>query len=98
MLSTSFITRWFNEIGTYKAVFRKTSIFPPNKFSNENHIKLTNYINLINEVTDRRRLVFADEKPLKEIDIYTKVRRDPMTGFVPYNISRNANSKNRFKK
>ena len=95
-LSTSFITRWFKKIGKYKAVFRKTSIFPPNKFSHENHQKLQTYLHLVNQLNDQRRLVFADEKPMKEIDIYCNVRRDPFTGAVPYNVSRNANSKNRY--
>jgi len=34
----------------------------------------------------KKRLVFADEKPMREADTYGKARRDPFTGKVPYHV------------
>ena len=39
--------------------------------------------------------MFADEKPMKEINLYGKVRRDVMNGSVPVHKCK-ANSKNRW--
>lgn len=42
-----------------------------------------------------RSVVFADEKPMNEIDIFGSTRRDLLTGFV-YKQNCNANLKNRY--
>ena len=39
------------------------------------------------------KLVFADEKPLREKDLYDRVRRDPLNGTVPDIIYKGANNK-----
>ena len=44
---------------------------------------------------DRSRFVFADEKPMKEIDLYGTVRRNVLNGSIPVH-KMNANSKNRW--
>ncbi len=95
-VSKSFITKWFKHIGKYKGTMRQTSKFPQRKFTEEIHAKLECYIDLIRQVDDHCRLVFADEKPMKEIDIYGKIRRDPITGDVYSHVCNGANVKNRF--
>ena len=47
-------------------------------------------------VLDQSRLVFADEKPLKPLDLYRLVRRDPFTGTVPFHTADSANKKIRY--
>lgn len=72
------------------------SKFPPGKNSKLSLQLVKEYISFIMSVKDHtrsRRLVFADEKPMKEIDIFHRVQRDPFTGEVaPFTC--NANSKN----
>ena len=46
-------------------------------------------------VDDHTRCVFADEKPLKEVDLTGQVRRDPFTGDIPHETC-NANAQNRY--
>ena len=55
---------------------RLTSQFPPAKKSMETCRLVESYLFLINTV-NHYKLVFADEKPLREKDIYDRVRRDP---------------------
>lgn len=72
------------------------SKFPPGKNSKLSLQLVKEYISFIMSVKDHtrsRRLVFADEKPMKEIDIFHRVQRDPFTGEVAP-ITCNANSKN----
>ena len=47
------------------------------------------------EVEDHSTVVFADKKPMKEIDIYGAVQRDLFSGDVP-NHEMEANAKNRY--
>ena len=53
------------------------------------------YLDFIVGLHDHKKLVFADEKPMKEIDIYGSVRRDPLLGDTPYH-EMEANVKNRY--
>ena len=57
--------------------------------------RLEDYINFITTLADHRRLVFSDEKPMKEVMIFPKVRRDPFTGESPKNKA-TSSSRNRF--
>ena len=41
------------------------------------------------------KCVFADEKPLKEVDLTGQVRKDPFTGDIPHETC-NANAQNRY--
>ena len=95
-VSSSFILSWFHTVGPFKGTMRVTSTFPPDKDSPRVQALLDDYVDFVNSIEDHRRLVFADEKPMKEIDIYGKVRRDPMTGHVLQHRSQNANTKIRF--
>ena len=92
-ISQTFVSNWFNS-GPFKGNMRKTSKFLA-KHSPENVQRMAEYIQFMRSIQDHRRVVFADEKSMQEIDIYGTVRSDPRTGFVP-NHSCNANSKNRY--
>ena len=70
-------------------------IVPSRQKSDRVQYYRSQYEQFIRSVGDRRRLVFADEKPMKEIDIYGKVRRDPIDGTVAW-IPCNPNTKNRY--
>ena len=94
ILSPTFITRWFRSIGPFKGNFRKTSKFPPAKYSRSNTRLLKRYLAFAS-LHDPSRFVFADEKPMKEIDIYGVVRRNIMDGTIPRHKCK-ANSKNRW--
>lgn len=94
MLSSSTIERWFLSIGPFKGKQRKTSKFPHARDSVENIQKMELYLNAM-AFYNHRNVVFADEKPMKEIDIFGSTRRDPLTGAV-YERNCNANSKNRY--
>ena len=95
VVSDSFFTRWFKTIGPFKGNYRKTSRFPPAKFSRANGRLFERYTTFMSLFRDPSRFVFADEKPMKEINIYGKVGRDIVTGKVPVH-QMNANSNNRW--
>ena len=92
-VSDSFISRWFKTIGTFKGTMRATSKFPPAKDTWQSLYLVKQYFALMYALEDHTNIIFADEKHLKEIDIYGKVRRDVYTGEVP-TIKCNANSRN----
>ena len=94
-VSRSFISRWFRNIGPFKGTMRRTSKFPPRKFSKRNNKLLIEFFKIKKYTPNHRKFVFADEKPMKEIDVYGEVRRDPITGEVPVQECE-ANSKNRY--
>ena len=94
-ITEMFITRWFKNIGPFKGNLRETSLFPPDKDSPRVQQLRTDYLKFICHIKRHRRIVFADEKPMKDKDIYALVRRDPGTGIIPYNKG-NANSTNRW--
>jgi transposase len=71
-------------------------MFPPNKNSPEVVARLKAYKEFLDSLPSHKNIIFADEKPLKEVDCYGKVRRDPMTGVVNANHCVNANSRNRW--
>ena len=54
----------------------------------------SNFLNFISSISNHRRLVFADEKPMKEKMIYGKVRRDVQKGTTPAHKCKSVNSKN----
>ena len=94
-VSEMFIKRWFDTVGPYKGSLRKTSNFPHKKDAVQNLLRLCDYLELISSIPDHSKLVFADEKPMKECMIFPLVRGDPLTGDRPVNKSR-SNSKNRY--
>ena len=93
-LSESFVSGWFKHRGPFKGTMRLTSKFPPAKDSWECCELVHQYFMFMSSV-DHRNVVFGDEKPFKEIEIFDRVRRDPITGIVPALVC-NANSKNRY--
>ena len=94
-ISESTIKRWFESIGPHKGSLRVTSSHPTGRYSNSTIMRLQQYINLIEKIDNHERLVFSDEKPMKEIMIFPKVRKNPLTGVTPKNVSIST-SKNRF--
>ena len=89
------IQRWFMTIGLFKGTMRITSSFPFRRYSYPTYCLLCQYLKFVVSVDDHRQLVFVDEKPMKERNIFWSVRRNPNTGKSPeYRI--NANSKNRY--
>ena len=94
-VSDSFIKRWFDEIGPHKGTLRVTSSHPSGRYSTQTIMRLQNYLAFISSIDDHTRLVFSDEKPMKEVMIFPRVRKDPFTGECPKNIS-TSTSKNRF--
>ena len=95
LLHISLLQRWFMTIGPFKGTMRLTLRYPSGRDTWITYRLLKKYLRFICSISDHRRLVFADEKPMKEIDIFDRVRRDPYTCIVPY-ISMNANTKNRY--
>ena len=95
IVSEQLVLRWFKFIGPYTGSMRETSAYPPGRSSEAALHHLSEYLDFISKVSDVSRLVFADEKPMKERDIFRKVRRDVRTGTTPRHTM-NANSKNRY--
>ena len=95
-ITCSTMQRWFMTIGPFKGTMRVTSVFPDSRNSWQTYCLLQNYLEFIFSIDDHKRLVFADEKPMKEKDLYTKVRRDVKKGTTPTHKFKNINSsKNR---
>ena len=94
-VSDSFMKRWFDEIGPHKGTLRVTSSHPTGRYSESTLMRLQDYLAFISSIDDHSRLVFSDEKPMKEVMIFPKVRKDPLTGECPKNLS-SSTSKNRF--
>ena len=82
-VSKGFMSMYWKKRYEYAANFRKTSVFQPRKYTEENILRLLDYLDFVQNV-DPDRLVFIDEKPLRGMDIFgKKVRRHPKTGVVP---------------
>ena len=95
-ITCSTMQRWFMTIGPFKGTMRVTSTFPDSRDSWQSCSLLQNYLDFILSIRDHKRLVFADEKPMKEKDIYLKVRRDVKKGTTPPHRFKSINSsKNR---
>ena len=74
---------------------RVTLLHPTGQYSDTTVRRLQDYLGLITSIGDHARLVFSNEKPMKEVMIFPKVRKDPITSVSPKNVS-TSNSKNRF--
>ena len=77
---------WFKEIGPFKGTLRKTSTRPTGRETYWVCALLENYIDFVTGVSEKRRLFFADKKPMKEIMIFSRVRNDVLTNKIPVNI------------
>ena len=85
-VSEQTLMRWFKKIGPYKGSLKKTSTRPTGRNTYRVCILLEKYLHFVSNIVDKRRLVFADEKPMKEIMIFSKVRNDVLTNETPVNI------------
>ena len=94
-VSDTFIRRWFHEIGPHKGTLRATSSHLTGRYSTSTIMRLQEFLTFVSSVQDHTRFVFSDEKPMKEVMIFPKVRKDPITGSCPKNMS-SSTSKNRF--
>ena len=96
LLSASFMSKWFMGIGPFRGCFRTTSKFPLAKNTPRVLNLVREYLRIIMALKDHRVLVFADEKPMKQRDLFTLVRRDPFTGKVPHFATNSSTSKVRY--
>ena len=94
-ISSQTILRWFNTIGPYKGSLRVTGSHPNGRETFRTCYLLQQYLKKISFIKNRKRLVFADEKPFKEIDIFGRVRRDVKNGDTPPNKT-HSSSRNRY--
>ena len=95
LVSDAFIKRWFDTIGPHKGSLRVTSHHNIGRYTAMNIGRLQEYISFISSLDDQTKLVFSDEKPMKEVMIFPKVRRDPFTGESPKNKA-TSSSRNRY--
>ena len=72
---------------------RRTSKFPPNKWSEENYQQFTTYKNFIHLLLSHCRVLFAVEKRLKEKDIFGESCCDLVTGVTYQDSCKSANSR-----
>ena len=90
------VERWFFTIGTFKGTMRVTSRYPSGRESWTTLQILQQYLSFIRSIGNHSRLVFVNEKPMKEVDVYWYSQRDPKTGSTPNHQLESANSKNRY--
>ena len=96
VLSKTYISRWFHTIGPFRGTLCTNSVFPAAKNTVRVLQKVIEYFEFISTIRNQACLVFANEKPLKPIDLFRLVRRDPFTGIVPDHKSDAANRKARY--
>ncbi len=87
IVSTSFISVWFEKRLTYRGSFRKPNLVPIDKFRRENVIRFIEYKLKCELLFDHSRFCFIDEKHLVNSDsVPKKLRGCPLTGrmdFIP---------------
>jgi len=66
VVSYQLISRWFDTIGNYRGTLRAISVYPPNRDILNTVSLLQRYFSFVLNIDDDVRLVFADEKPMKE--------------------------------
>ena len=67
---------WFKTIDLFKGTLQVTSRYPYGWKTYVTYIMLKHYLVFILIIHDHKRLVFTDEKVMKEIDVYGCMRRD----------------------
>jgi hypothetical protein len=83
VVSSSFISIWFNKRFGYSGRFKKPNLVPLDKFKNENIIKYLEYIQKMERLPDKTKFHFLDEKHLVNKDVLpNKTRADPLTGYM----------------
>lgn len=95
IVNCELVSQWFKKAGRFEGSLRETSTYYSGRNSFKTLVLLGRYLSYMMEVPDHRRIVFADEKPMKGKDIYGKIRRDILTGETPCH-KMTFSSKNRF--
>ena len=94
-ISLSTICMWFKRSLPKKSSIRKSSLFPKNKYSLHNILRLQRYVRFVSTLLPER-IVFADEKPIRGSNVYSgTARMCPITGGTPY-IKTSLNLKNTY--
>lgn len=87
VISESTVTNFFLKGFSIKGSLRKPNHIPRDKFKPENVERYFQYVDFVQQVGDRRRLKFGDEKLLKGSEVYCKKgRRNVITGEMPEQI------------
>ena len=94
-VSTMKICCWFQTIDPFKATMWEKSPFSCRQDSWSTYHHLCQYLDFILSIDNHWRLVFADEKLMKEVMIYYKVWRNCTMGQTSH-PRMEANSKNRY--
>jgi transposase len=81
VLSSNFISQWFEKYFKHKGIFKKPNYVPLDKFRLDNISKYIEFRNIIAQFPNARKFHFADKKHLTNKDIYPKkMRACPLTG------------------
>lgn len=91
LLHISLTERWFMPIGPFKGTMQLSSRFPSSHDAWLIYRLLKKYLRFIYSISDHRRLVFVNDKLMKDVDIFDRTRRDPYTCIISYH-SMNANT------
>ena len=85
LVTSSFITRWFQKRFNYPSSFRKPNLVPLDKFKTGNLLRYIDFCKIIDKFPDKTVLNFLDEKHIVNKDaLPSKIRADPLTGFMAY--------------
>ena len=82
-VSISTICRWFRRSLPKKSSKKKSSLFPMNKYSPSNILRLQRYVHFVSMLVPER-IIFADEKPIRGSNVYMGTDcKCPITGVTP---------------
>ena len=93
--SVSSITRWFKTMGPFKGNLCVTGSFPPGRDSPVTVDMFCRFVNFMTHVGDHSQVVFSNEKPMKELILFRKARRNIVDGSTPRH-RHHIHSKNRY--
>ena len=87
IVNCDLLRQWFAKAGNFAGNLRQTSTFNSGRNDPYTIERLGRYLHFMKGVIDHRRAVFADEKSMKDKDIYGKMRRNVMTGDTPVHVN-----------
>ena len=80
IVSTSTVSRWFNNYFPISGGFRKPNLVPIDKFKEKNFMRAQDYLEAL-AVIAPHKLRFGDEKQIKGAEVYCRrTRRNVLTG------------------
>jgi hypothetical protein len=83
IVSSSFVSLWFNKRFRCSGRFKKPNLVPLDKFKDGNIIKYHDYVEKMAILPDKTKFHFLDEKHLVNKDVLpNKTRADPQTGYM----------------